>query len=103
MQAVNLKPQIAILVPVQPVGDQQHHRALAKHPPRPVTVEALQRTGNAGAAGPVIDTGRHRAQGGIRVAVLHLAGHIGQARAKEKGMNCPAPLRQRMGKTQQHS
>ena len=54
VKAAHLKPQISIIIPVQPVGDQQHHRPLTKDAARPFTVEALQRIGNTRTARPVL-------------------------------------------------
>ena len=57
------KPSVVVGVALQPVGDQQHDRALRQHAARPLLVEGVQRGGDAGAAGPVghwRDAGRQR-------------------------------------------
>ena len=41
VKAIDLESEITILVPVQPVGDQQHNSALPQDAPRPVTIESL--------------------------------------------------------------
>ena len=43
------------VVALQPVGDQQHDRALPQHAPRPQPVELVQRLADARAARPVLD------------------------------------------------
>ena len=103
VQPVDLEGKIALLVAVQPIGDHQHDRPLSENTARPVTVERLQRRGNAGAAGPVLDRVRDGPEGGIRVTVLHLARDIAEPGPEQKGMHVAAPLCQRMHKAEQHS
>src|SRR3954462_7765225 len=54
VQPVHLERQPGIRLTLQPVGDQQHNGALPEHAAAPQLVEAVQRGGNARAAGPVL-------------------------------------------------
>ena len=53
VQPVDLERQRVVGVALEPVGDQQHDRALREHAARPELVEVVQRGGDARAARPV--------------------------------------------------
>ena len=54
VQAVHFTGEGVARLALEAVGYQQHMRALAEHAARPVLVEAVQRRGNPGAAGPIL-------------------------------------------------
>src|SRR4051794_16117605 len=55
MQAVHLERQPRVGFPLEPVGDQQHDGALPEHATAPQFIKTVQRGGDAGATGPVLD------------------------------------------------
>ena len=69
MQPVHLEGERVVGIALEPVGDQQHDRALAEHAPRPVLVEVMQRRGDAGAARPVEHAGRAGGERLVRIAL----------------------------------
>src|SRR5436309_975454 len=100
VQAVDLEFEPLAAVALEPVGDQQHHRALRQHAPRPLLVEGTQRGRDAGAARPVGDACRHRNERLVRVLALERAGDVGEPRAEEESMHALARVRHRMQEMQ---
>ena len=67
VQPVDLERQPVVGIALEPVGDQQHDRALREHAPRPLLVEGVQRGRDARAARPVGTLRRARRQRLVRI------------------------------------
>src|SRR5918994_5824366 len=78
-EPVHLEGQVGPDLPLESVREQQHHRPLSEHPPRPEPVELVQRVGDAGAALPVLNPHRGPRQGLVRIAARELAADVGEA------------------------
>ena len=70
MQPIDLEGETVVRIALQPIGDQQHDRALGEHAPRPKLVESAQRGGDARAAGPVGDARCDRGEPLVRILAL---------------------------------
>ena len=84
MQPVDLERQRVVGVALEPVGDQQHDRALGEHAARPQLVEGVQRRRDPRAARPV---GHARRAGGkriVRIALAQRARDVGQPGAEQE-------------------
>ena len=86
--------QVAVVVAVQPVGDQQHGGVGAEHAPRPAAVELVQAGGDARAALPVVHLRVGQLQRDVGVAVLQAARDVGQPRAEGEGVHLQVAPRQ---------
>ena len=84
VQPVDLEGQRIVGVALEPVGDEQHDRALRQHAARPQLVEGVQRRGDAGAARPVRHARRAGGERLVGIALAQRAGDIGQPRAEQE-------------------
>ena len=91
-------------VALEPVGEQQHDRALAEHAARPVAVELVQRSRRCGCR-PTSPARRAEqcasASSGSRR--LQRAGDVGQPRAEQEGRDAAALLGQRVQEMQEEA
>ena len=78
-------------VAVEPVGDEQDHRALATHPAGPLPVEHIEASSDPGASAPVRHLPAHLLDRRVHVPVSKLAGDVGEPRAENKGVH-PGPV-----------
>src|SRR5271165_230946 len=76
-QALHLGGELLDAVPLEPVGEEDHDRALAEHSARPVAVEPGERLADAGSPRPV--DGKRRALGErvVGVARAHRTADVG--------------------------
>ena len=103
MQALHLDPQQPAALAVEPVGDQQRHRALAEDPARPANIELGQARADAGSPRPVVGGLADALQRDVDVAVAQVAGDVCQACAEdERGDPIPV-VGDRMQEVQQHA
>ena len=103
VQPLHLGLEPGDIVALQPVGDQQHDRALPQRAPRPQPVERVQRLADARAAGPVLDRSRAIGKRVVGIAMAHLARQIGQPRAEHEGMDAAALFGERVQEMQENA
>src|SRR5215475_1597216 len=84
VQPVHLEGELVVRLALQPVRDQQHDRTLPQHAARPQLVEGVQRSGDAGAAGPILDRLRTARQRLVGILGTQRPCHIGKARTEKK-------------------
>ena len=84
VQPVDLEGERIVGVALEPVGDEQHDRALGEHAARPQLVEDMQRRGDPRAAGPVRHARRAGRQRIVGIALAQRARDVGQPRAEQK-------------------
>ena len=77
MQPLDLLLEALGVVAVEPVGNEHHDGALAKHAARPMAVEGAQAGADAGAAGPVHHAFGYLLQGDVDVFLAQLTGDVG--------------------------
>ena len=89
-QAVRLGPETFAGVAVEPVGDEQHHRALAAYPAGPLPVEPIEALPDPGASAPVLHLPARPLDRRVHVAVPELAGDVGEPGAEDEREHPPA-------------
>ena len=102
-QPFHLGSEALARIAVEPVGDEQHHRALAAHPARPLPVEPSEALTDPGPPAPVFHLFARALHRRVHVAVSELAGDIGEPRAEHEGGHPAAVAGEGVREVEQHS
>ena len=106
VQPLHLLGEPVRVVAVEPVGDQEHHRALRQHPARPVAVEGVQAAADARAALPVLRLApgrRSAASTSLRAgARVMLVSRVPKVKAWTCAQPAPLALAEACMKVQEH-
>ena len=103
LQTQGLGRQPLAGVAVEPVADDQHHRPLAQHPPRPDPVELGEAGADPRAAGPVLDHAADPLQRQVDVPVAQVAGDVGEPGPEQEAVHPVAVVGDRVHEQQQHA